>query len=390
MPETRGLKPDTVYTIGKNMKYYNTTGLCNPKKHYMIDLSSRIERIIEYIERGKYIDQHSPGQSGKTTLLFHVEKAIGDRYLVVHLLLGCAAWRSGTDADFAAYLVYQIHTELEREQCSETLTEIWDAPVCRENPWEDFDCRITELCRKSDREVVLILDESDHVLFSDPMRKFLSLLRDKYLKQQCGEDRTFKSVIVSSKYDTTGLKLREEPDKRKICTEPWENAVLCGAEMSYSAQEIEQMLAEYQKDHDLSFDAAWFASQIYDLTAGYPFYVSKLCMILDTKISKESGFASQADAWTERGFDRAVHILLHGDEYLYKPLFALLRDSEEFRNLLSRIATEQESVPFNEENKLIRIGAAHGWFKREDGNAVMANHLYEQLIRRNMYLFTQK
>jgi len=36
------------------VKYFNVTGLCIPKKHYMLDISSKVNKIIEMVDRGDY------------------------------------------------------------------------------------------------------------------------------------------------------------------------------------------------------------------------------------------------------------------------------------------------------------------------------------------------
>lgn len=35
------------------MKEFNTTGLCNPNKHYMIDISDKLENIKKLVEKEK-------------------------------------------------------------------------------------------------------------------------------------------------------------------------------------------------------------------------------------------------------------------------------------------------------------------------------------------------
>jgi hypothetical protein len=49
-------------------KEFNDTGICNPQKHYMVDPSDKIERIIHLIEKGKYFSMNRPHQFGKTTI----------------------------------------------------------------------------------------------------------------------------------------------------------------------------------------------------------------------------------------------------------------------------------------------------------------------------------
>lgn len=36
------------------MKEFNTTGLCIPEKHYMVDISDRLAEIRRMVDAGKY------------------------------------------------------------------------------------------------------------------------------------------------------------------------------------------------------------------------------------------------------------------------------------------------------------------------------------------------
>lgn len=55
--------------------------------------------------------------------------------------------------------------------------------------------RITAFCRKSDKAVILTVDEVDKNADNQIFLSFLGMLREKYLKQKSGRDDTFKSVI---------------------------------------------------------------------------------------------------------------------------------------------------------------------------------------------------
>ena len=47
------------------MKEFNTTGLCNPNKHYMVDISDKLENIKKLVEKEKYFIINRPRQYGK-------------------------------------------------------------------------------------------------------------------------------------------------------------------------------------------------------------------------------------------------------------------------------------------------------------------------------------
>jgi len=57
-------------------KFFNTTGPCNPEKHYMIDPLSRLKNARALIEKELYFMVHAPRQSRKTTLLEALAKQI--------------------------------------------------------------------------------------------------------------------------------------------------------------------------------------------------------------------------------------------------------------------------------------------------------------------------
>lgn len=49
-------------------KHFCITGTCIPERNYMVDISDRIDRIIQdYIENGKYFTINRARQYGKTT-----------------------------------------------------------------------------------------------------------------------------------------------------------------------------------------------------------------------------------------------------------------------------------------------------------------------------------
>lgn len=51
------------------MKRFNTTAVCIPSKHYMVDLSERVSEIEKLVVEGKYLTINCARQYGKTTTL---------------------------------------------------------------------------------------------------------------------------------------------------------------------------------------------------------------------------------------------------------------------------------------------------------------------------------
>ena len=58
------------------MKEFNVTGTCIPEKHFMVDISEKLNKVMELVERGKYFTINRPRQFGKTTLMFLLSKLL--------------------------------------------------------------------------------------------------------------------------------------------------------------------------------------------------------------------------------------------------------------------------------------------------------------------------
>ena len=67
------------------MKRFNTTGVCVPSKHYMVDLSERVKEIKRLVDAEKYFTINRARQYGKTTTLNALKKVLESDYVVLSL-----------------------------------------------------------------------------------------------------------------------------------------------------------------------------------------------------------------------------------------------------------------------------------------------------------------
>lgn len=118
-----------------------------------------------------------------------------------------------------------------------------------------------------------MIDEVDSATNNQVFWDFLAQLRNLYNSRK--RISTFKSVILAGVYDVKNLKLkiRLETEHNKY-NSPWNIAAEFDVRMSFSANDIEGMLNDYEKDHHTGMDVVSVAKTIYDYTAGYPFMVS--------------------------------------------------------------------------------------------------------------------
>ena len=66
-------------------KFFNINGACNPDRHYMVDLTTRLQAIKGMVDRGEYFVINKARQYGKTTVLQALSRYLEKEYRVVHL-----------------------------------------------------------------------------------------------------------------------------------------------------------------------------------------------------------------------------------------------------------------------------------------------------------------
>ena len=63
-------------------RVFNTTGVCIPEKHYMVNINGRLQQIRVLVDEGKYFTINRARQYGKTTTLRALAEMLRDEYYV--------------------------------------------------------------------------------------------------------------------------------------------------------------------------------------------------------------------------------------------------------------------------------------------------------------------
>ncbi|MCD7882668.1 MAG: hypothetical protein LUI87_03015 [Lachnospiraceae bacterium] len=146
------------------MKEFNTTGICFPDRHYMIDTSERIHKIIEeLIKKNKYFTINRARQYGKTTTISRLRVALRDEYYVVKISFEGLGKAAKSESRFVQMFINEVKKQLTMTTISKELLDKWSTPFISLNANDtgesliQLDERITDLCSKSDREIILLL-----------------------------------------------------------------------------------------------------------------------------------------------------------------------------------------------------------------------------------------
>lgn len=365
-------------------KEFHVTGTCIPEKHYMVDVSGRVKRIVaDYIEKGKYFTINRARQYGKTTIMYLLERQLKESYVVLSLSFESADELFTSFYTLAAGLIRRIGRELSAQGVEKAVLDRWSRPVSEGFPMEDLGERISELCRQYDGGVVLMIDEVDKSSDNQIFLSFLGLLRAKYLARESGKDDTFQSVILAGVYDIKNLKLHEGTEPKY--NNPWNIAADFRIDLGFQADDIERMLSEYEADYHTGMDIRQIGRWIFEYTEGYPYMVSRMCKLLDERVAGAEAFPDKKDAWTGEGFQEAIRLFLKEPNMLFDDMVKKLQDNPDLKTMLSDILFRGTRYTFEVNNRLIDIGVMFGFVAERDNAVVVANRIFEMKLY-NLFL----
>ena len=366
------------------MKKFNTTGLCVPDKHYMVDMSDCAEQIVGMIDDGKYFTINRARQYGKTTMLQALSCRLKSIYNIVSIDfqgIGSADFR--TEESFVRALLRMImmrreEAEIPEDICSEfrTMAEDKDAGATLSVLFAAF----TKWCAAADKPVVMMIDEVDSASNNQVFLDFLAQLRFHYLeKERNPSHAAFQSVILAGVTDIKHIRSRIRDEDHHKVNSPWNIAADFRVDMSLPEDGIRQMLVEYQADHDIEMDTAWMAKEIHDYTAGYPFLVSRICQLIDEQLMP--GYSAGADqAWSKKGFDEAINLLLMERNTLFESLTGKLNNYPDMKRTLHSILMEGKRVPYNPLHEMTVQMEMYGFIYNNSGAIAVSNRIFETLL----------
>lgn len=371
-------------------KVFNTTAVCIPEEHYMVDISGRLKEIKSLVDAGKYFTINRARQYGKTTTLRALYRYLQKEYYVV--LLDFQTFDNDKFENgnvFSAAFINSFLRSLKRNTLSPELedtiknilhsTDYTDKYFSLKELFE----QLSDLCAAAEKKIVLMIDEVDSASNNQVFLDFLAQLRAQYIERDI--QPTFRSVILAGVYDVKNLRRKIRPDEVHKYNSPWNIAADFKVDMSFSREEIAGMLDEYEKDYHTGMDVELLAGLIREYTSGYPFLVSRICQLQDEEISVKKEYGSKKSAWTKKGFLEAVRILLSEKNMLFESLHEKLESYPELNSMLYSLLFTGKAIVYNYYETSINIATMFGFVKNENGVLAVSNRIFETWLY-NLYL----
>ena len=374
---------------GGMRKRFNTSGACFEDLHYMVNLDSRVEKIIqELILQNKYFSINRARQYGKTTMLDVLYRRLMKTCSV--FLLSFEDLGSASFSDeyhfcraFLRLLKTQIDYGMTTGISESVLAEVRRCMEQRDIDFPMLKDFITYMCTNVDSAVVLIIDEVDQASNNQIFLDFLSILRSMYLKRRY--IKTFQSVILTSVYDIKNLKIKLRPDEEHKYNSPWNIAADFEIDMSFSAGDIAGMLREYEHDYSTGMDIQGISQMIWEYTEGYPYLVSRICQFIDEQVAGSADYPDRSAAWSREGILVAVKKLLEEQNTLFDDMGKKLSDVKGLDHMIRLILFHGKQIPYNPDDEAVRLGSMFGYLKKKDGVVAVSNRIFETRLY-NRYL----
>ena len=365
-------------------KEFNTSVICDPKRHYMVDVTAKMKVFEGLIDDGKYFTITRARQFGKSTSLNWIYNNLSDRYLVIPASFEKYSEDSWNDDDsFCKYFCTKIIDACVRENDKSVISFWQDAKNTQKFDFDQLSQKITDFCQKCGRKVVLTIDEVDKASNNEVFVRFLGMLRNLYLDREKFSDETltFWSVILAGVYDVKNLKLKIRPEEEHQFNSPWNVAADYKLDMTFNPQEISTMLADYENDYHFGFNIKEISEEIYKYTSGYPVLVSAVCKAIDEQLDKD---------WTLDGVLKGVKTVLRDENFtLLKYIKRNIEQYPELKTFLRAVTLDRIYINYYALNTPVDLARMFAYIRPDKNsraqihNLIFQQVLYEYFIAEN-------
>jgi hypothetical protein len=253
-------------------RFFNTTGLCEPERHYMVyPFRHILNDVMRLINNCQYFVIHAPRQTGKTTFLHQLALRLNreGEYVSVVCSLESAGYESITVESANEVFVKSLHRMaslfVQPSQMPPAPDNYVAGPVL-------FGNYLTDWCRSLDKPLVLLLDEVDS-LYDDVLVSTLRQLRDGFQTRP----RNFpQSAALVGLRDIREYRMRARADSPSIgAGSPFNVKAESFFLPAFSREEVRGLLDQHTRDTGQAFSADVF-EKIYEFSGGQPWLTNAL------------------------------------------------------------------------------------------------------------------
>jgi hypothetical protein len=264
------------------MRRFNTAGPCEPTRHYMVPPLERLPEAWGIVERGDYFVLHAPRQSGKTTTLRALARALTSEGLYAALHFSCETGEPAGD-DFKTAqeaILFEIRERARIELPAELRPPAsWPST----EPSNLLRSALAEWARCCPRKLVLFFDEID-ALRGESLRLVLRQLRSGFAERP----QAFPwSVVLCGLRDVRDYKAASGGDPDHLGTSsPFNIKVESPRLRDFSEQDVRRLYAQHTEDTGQTFTEEALG-RLWELSRGQPWLTNALAREIVEKMKVE-------------------------------------------------------------------------------------------------------
>ena len=260
-------------------RYFNTTGPCNPILHYTVPSEQRLPDARRLAERGLYFVLHAPRQTGKTTLLRTLAKALTAEGRFAALHFSCEAGEPFGDQVSAVEEIVLSELRLSAQVLLDPELQppaAWPAAA----PGQQLRAALVAWARACPRPLVLFFDEID-ALRGESLISVLRQLRAGFHDRP---EAFPHSVALCGLRDVRDYKAASGGDPGRLGTSSPFNIKAESLRLGhFGPAEVRSLLAQHTTESGQEF-ACGALEHLFELSAGQPWLVNSLAREVVEKI----------------------------------------------------------------------------------------------------------
>ena len=353
-------------------RYFNTTGPCDPAKHYYLPTDDRLPDLQIYLNRQQYFVLHAPRQTGKTTAMRTLAQELRAR---------------GVAACWASLERSQGVEDMERaepmwlqalQEWSSDLPDAWPAPdpapFVLGNPGSRLRAYLRTWAASLDVPLVLLLDEAD-VVTGPAMVSLLRQLRDGFLDRGVGTFPT--SVALIGRRDLPDYVIQSKDGRLVNPGSPFNMKAASVTLRNYHPQEVHDLLTQHTAETGQSF-APEAITEIARVTDGQPYLVNALADLCVTNLVPDRSVTI-----TRAHVDASIEQLLRARTTHLDGLAKRLKDPQVARIVQAVLLGDDPlSIPYDTDDFQYVLDL--GLIRRGPDGAEPANPLYREVLARQL------
>jgi len=361
----------TPYPEKRPVRFFNTTGPCNPWDHYMLPPEDRLvgAQLHRYIRDSLYWVLHAPRQTGKTTFLKSWARTINAGtealacYVSVERCQGLAEMERGIPGVCEAISQWAVSYELPQPSLGTEQPQSQLGAILRN--WSVL---------VAPKPLVVLFDEVD-VLEGETLIAFLRQLRDGFAQRGVGKFPVSVALVGMRdlKDYITAAKGGIAPNPGSPFNIKADSAVLS----NFSRSDIENLFAQRTEEtgQRINKDALDY---VHEQSRGQPWIVNTLFMRATMRVLDEASVETLTLTHVKEAREQMVLAReTHLDALAYR------MEIPGVRKIMESLITGA-SDPFLAESEEFRLCLDLGLVAKERGTPSVANPIYREVLARHL------